>query len=164
MRCLHKNVTEQCQNGPSNLFIPFRERPQSTWIVADPRPAFSATKRRNHAPTSFDQQVQISQGRVMQQNKKNCSTEFHGGGGLELVKPVREPASIRLKPCPSLKNAAEILPARGSLLALLGKKQTVGEISTLPSETSRCAPFTFSRTGVQHSLQYFGETKERTFF
>ena len=40
------------------------------------------------------------------------------------MKPAREPASGRPKPCASLENAPEILPARRSLLALVGKKQT----------------------------------------
>ena len=40
-----------------------REQPRSTRnVVAYPRPAFSAKKRKNYAPTSFDQQVQVSQG------------------------------------------------------------------------------------------------------
>ena len=30
-------------------------------------------------------------------------SEVHGGGGLELVKPAREPASSRPKSCASLK-------------------------------------------------------------
>ena len=51
----------QCQNGSSNLLTPYREQPRSTRnIVAYPRPAFSATKRTNHAPISFDQQAQVS--------------------------------------------------------------------------------------------------------
>ena len=32
------------------------------------------------------------------QSKKNRNIEVHGGGGLELVKPAREPASSRPKP------------------------------------------------------------------
>ena len=40
-----------------------REQPRSTRnVVAYPRPAFSAKNRKNYAPTSFDQQVQVSQG------------------------------------------------------------------------------------------------------
>ena len=41
------------------------------------------------------------------------------------MKPAREPASSRPKPCASLKNASRILPVRHSLLALVGRKQTV---------------------------------------
>ena len=48
-----------------------------------------------------------------------------GGGGLELVKPAREPASNRPKPCASLKNAPRILPIHRSLLTLVGRKQSV---------------------------------------
>ena len=50
----------------------YREQPRSTWIVvAYPRPAFSATKRTNYVPTSFDQQVQVSQGHTSYKKKKN---------------------------------------------------------------------------------------------
>ena len=40
----------------SNLLTPYREQPRSTRIVVAtyPRPAFSATKRTNYAPISFD--------------------------------------------------------------------------------------------------------------
>ena len=64
--------TDQYQNGSSNLLTPYREQPRSTRIVvAYPRPAFSATKRTNYAPTSFDQQVQVSQGHTSYKNKEN---------------------------------------------------------------------------------------------
>ena len=57
---LYKQWPDQSQNGSSNLLSPYREQPRSTWIVvAYPRPAFSATKRTNYAPTSFVQQVQV---------------------------------------------------------------------------------------------------------
>ena len=35
------------------------------------RPAFSATKRTNYAPTSFHQEVQVSQGHTSYKNKEN---------------------------------------------------------------------------------------------
>ena len=73
----------------------YREQPRSTRIVvAYPRPAFSATKRTNQAPISFDQQAQVSQGHTSCRKKENCNTEVHGGGGLGLVKSAREPASV----------------------------------------------------------------------
>ena len=51
---------------------PYREQPRSTRnVVAYPRPAFSAKNRENYAPTSFDQQVQVSQGHTLYRNKKN---------------------------------------------------------------------------------------------
>ena len=105
------NGTDQYQNGSSNLLTPYREQPRSTRIVVPyPRPAFSATKRTNYALTSFDQQVQVSQGHTSFKNKGNRNTEVHGGGGLELVKPVREPAPSRSKPCASLKKPHESCP------------------------------------------------------
>ena len=66
------NDTDQYQNGSSNLRTPYREQPRSTRIVVDyPRPAFSETKLTNYAPTSFDQQVQVSQGQTSYKNQGN---------------------------------------------------------------------------------------------
>ena len=103
--------TNQCQNDSSNLLTPYREQPRSTQIVvAYPRPAFSATKRANNAPISFDQQVQVSQGHTSCRDTENLNTEVHGGGGLEWVKLTREPASSRSKPSASLKKPHEFCP------------------------------------------------------
>ena len=54
-------------------FTPYREQPRSTRIVvAYPRPASSATNRTNkYVPTSFDQQVQVSQGHTSYKSKEN---------------------------------------------------------------------------------------------
>ena len=41
------------------------------------------------------------------------------------MKPAREPASSPPKPCASLKIAPRILSVRRSLLAFVGRKQTV---------------------------------------
>ena len=61
------NGTDQYQNDSSNLLTPYRKEPRSTRIVvAYPRPAFSATKRTNNAPISFDQQVQVCRGHIVQ--------------------------------------------------------------------------------------------------
>ena len=66
------NGTDQYQNGSSNLLTLYREQPRSTRnVVAYSRPAFSAKNRKNYAPTSFDQQVQDSQGHTLYRNKKN---------------------------------------------------------------------------------------------
>ena len=109
MRHSTSNGTDQCQNGSSNLLTPCGEQSRSTRIVvAYPRPAFSATKRTYHDPISFYQQAQVSQGHNAR--KKKCSTEVHSGGGLELVKTAREPASSRPKPCASLKHSQESCP------------------------------------------------------
>ena len=62
-------------------------------------------------------------------NHAESGTKSLGGEGLELVKPAREPASNRPKPWASLKNAPGILPVRRSLLALVGRKQTVVSFS-----------------------------------
>ena len=113
--------TNQCQNGSSNRLTPNRERPRLTHIfVAYPRPAFSATKRTNHAPISFNKPKLIKA-------KESWNTEVHGGGGLELVKPAREPASIQpSKTCASPKNAPRTLLVRCSLLALVGGRKNTG--------------------------------------
>ena len=49
-------TTNNVKNHSSSLLTtPYREQPRSTWIVVVyPRPAFSTTKRTNHAPISFD--------------------------------------------------------------------------------------------------------------
>ena len=66
------NGTDQYQNGSSNLLTPYREQPRPTRnVVAYPRPAFSAKNRKNYVPTSFDQQVQVSQGHTLYRSKKN---------------------------------------------------------------------------------------------
>ena len=68
------------------------------------------------------------------------------------MKPVREPASSRPKPCAFLKNVAGILPVRRSLLAR--RKQTDGRAGQrsvfFPSETSQFAPLILAQAGVQH--------------
>ena len=100
----------------------------------------------NRVPISFDQQVQASQGNTSYRNKEKLNTEVDGGGSLELVKPARESTSSRIKPFTSLKNAPGILSVRRSLLALpRRKKADSGQISALPSETSRFAPLIIVR-------------------
>ena len=108
----YKQWHRQMSKGSSNLFTPYREQPRSTWIIVDyPGPAFSATKRINYTPISFDQQVQVfTQGHASYRNKKNRNIEVHGGGGLELVEPAREPATSRPRPCASLKKPHESCP------------------------------------------------------
>ena len=108
------NNTKQCRNGSSSLLSP----------------AFSEIKRTNHAPISCEDQTQVSQDRTSScRNKENCHIEVHGGEGLELVKPAREPAFSRSKSCASLKNAPGILSVRRSLLALIGRNRPCSEIS-----------------------------------
>ena len=66
-----RNGTDQCQNGSSKSLAPRREQPRSTRIVvADLRPAPSATKPTNHAPIRFDQQAQVPQGHTSYKNKE----------------------------------------------------------------------------------------------
>ena len=68
------------------------------------------------------------------------------GGGLELVKPAREPASSRPKPCASLKKSHESCP----FAAPCGprkKKNGRGQPSAFPSETSRFTPLILAHRG-----------------
>ena len=130
---LHAMAPTNNKTVHQTSFTPYREQPRSTLIVvAYPLLALSSTNRTN-VPTSFDQQFQVSQGHTSYKNKENY--EVHGGGGLELVKPAREPASSRPKPCASLKKphascpfAAPSGPRR--------KKNDRGQRSAFPSEIS----------------------------
>ena len=120
-------------------FTPYREQPRSTRIVvAYPRPAFSATNRTNAFQPVLINNFQVSQVHTSYKNKEKCNTDVHGGGSLELVKPARESASSRPKPCASLKKPHESCP----LAAPCGprrKKNDRGQRSAFPSETSRFA-------------------------
>ena len=99
----------------SNLYRP------SIWIVVTfLRPAFSATKIQSGQFAL--QYVLINKPKSF---KVTLHTEVHGGGGLELVKPARESASSSPKPSIFFKNAQGILPVHRSLLAIVGRKQTV---------------------------------------
>ena len=141
------NGTNQCQNGSSNLLTSYREQPRSTQIVvACPRPPFSATKRTNYTPISFDQQVPVSQGHRTEMRKIEIPRSMAIDGGLELVKPARGPASSRPKPCASLKKPHESRP----FAAPCGprrKKKTVGQTLAFPSETFRFSPLILSHRG-----------------
>ena len=98
-----RNDTDQYHNGSPNLLTPYIYTICTPYIhhiesnpfrlgllLRDPRLliAFSAIKRTDHAPVNFDKQAQVSQGYTSCRNKKNCSTEVHGGGGIEPVKPA----------------------------------------------------------------------------
>ena len=141
------NGIDQYQNSSPNLLTPYREQPRSTWnVAAYSRPAFSAKYRTNYVPTSFDQQVQVSQDHTLYRNNKNWNTEVHSGGGLELVKPAREPASSRPKPCASLKKSYESCPFAATC-GPLRKKNDRGQTSAFPSETSRFKPVILAHRG-----------------
>ena len=109
------NGTDQHQNGSSNLLTPYREQPRSTRIVvAYPRPAFSATNWTNCAPTSFDQQVQVSQGHTLYRIRK---LKYRGPWWW---RPWAGEAGARVSIQPSKalcipEKAPRILPVRRSL-------------------------------------------------
>ena len=82
----------------------------------------------------INKQAQVSLDHTSCRNKETSKTEVHGGGDLELVKLAREPASSRSKLCASLENAPRILPVRRSLLALVGRKQSVARDQLSPQK------------------------------
>ena len=126
MRRFTSNGPDQCKNGSSNLLTPDQERPRSIRIVATyPRPAFSVTKRTNCAPISLINNPKFLKATRHAEKYNLWNTEVYGDGGFELVKPARESASSRPKPCASLKIAPRVLPVRRSLLVLVGRKQIV---------------------------------------
>ena len=101
----HRPISKRFIKPPYSI----REQPRSTRnVVAYPRPAFSAKKRKNYAPTSFDQQVQVSQGHTFCTEIRKI--EIPRSMVVELVKPAREPASSRPKPCAFLKKPHESCP------------------------------------------------------
>ena len=142
------NDTDQYQNGSSNLLTPYISR--ATSIDSDccrlPTTSVLSNKPDKYVPTSFDQQVQVSQGHTSYKNKKNRNTEVHGGGGLELVKLAREPASNRSKPCASLKKYHESCPF-ATPCGPRRKKNDRGQTSAFPSETSRFAALILAHRG-----------------
>ena len=103
-----------------------------------PTTSVLSNKSDKYVPTSFDQQFQVSQGHTSYKSKENWNNEVHGGGGLELVKPAREPASSRPKPCASLKKPHGSCPFAAPC-GPRGNKNDRGQRSAFPSETSRFA-------------------------
>ena len=88
----------------------------------------------------------FSMPRTSYKKKKNYNIGVHGGGGLQLVKPAREPASSRPMVWASLKKSYESCP----FAALCGpgrKKKNGSQTSRFPSETSRFAPLILVHRG-----------------
>ena len=79
--------------------------------------------------------------------RKNENTEVHGGEGLELVKPAREPASSRPKPCAYLKKPNESCPFAAPCGPRRKKNDDRGQTSAFPSETSRFKPVILAHRG-----------------
>ena len=127
------------KNGSSNLLYSVS---RAASINSDccrlPTTSVLSNKSDKHVPTSFDQQFQVSQGHTSYKIKKIEIPRSMVVEGLELVKPAREPASSRPKPCASLKKPHESCP----FAAPCGprrKKNDRGQGSAFPSETSRFA-------------------------
>ena len=131
---------------PQTSFTLYREQPRSTRILSPTHDQRSQQQIGQIRSNQFYQQFQVSQGHTSYKNKENLNTEVHGGGGLELVKPAREPASSRPKPCASLKKPHKSCPFAAPC-GPLRKKNDRGQKSAFPSETSRFALLILAHRG-----------------
>ena len=77
------------------------------------------------------QQARVSQGHTSWRSMQYYTTEVHGSGDLEPVKPAREPASNGPKPCASLKKPHEYFPFTAPCRPLYGENRSWLEISFL---------------------------------
>ena len=108
----HRPISKRFIKPPYSI----REQPRSTRnVVAYPRPAFSAKNRKNYAPTSFDQQVQVSQGHTFCTEIRKSKYR-----GPWWWRPWTGEAGARASIQPSkalciLEKAPRILPVRRSL-------------------------------------------------
>ena len=95
----HRPISKRFIKPPYSI----REQPRSTRnVVAYPRPAFSAKNRKNYAPTSFDQQVQVSQGHTFCGGLSLSDESFPNGGARGAF---AKPPWVWLKPSRSLREA-----------------------------------------------------------
>ena len=74
------------------------------------------------------------------------------------MKPAREPASSRPKPCASLKKPHESCPFAAPC-GLRGKKNDRGQRSAFPSETSRFALSILAHRGMARSTKIIKEQR-----
>ena len=106
-------------------------------LLAYPRPAFSAINWTNWAPTSFDQQVQVSQGHTLYKNKE---IEIPRSTAVEALswwsrRASQHPAvQSPVHPCKKLTNLARspLLVA----LVLIGRNKTVVRHQLFPQNLS----------------------------
>ena len=140
MRHFTSNGPDQCHNGSPNLLTSYREQPRSTRIVvAYRRPAFLATKRTNPPPISFDNKSKFLKATRHAKIRKIEIPKSMVGEALSWRSCRMSQRSAGEKPYASQKNASRILPVRRSLLALVGRKQTVvrDQLFTQKSSGSR---------------------------
>ena len=143
----HRPISKRFIKPPYSI----REQPRSTRnVVAYPRPAFSAKNRKNYAPTSFDQQVQVSQGHTF--CTKIRKIEIPRSMVVEALNWWSRRASQHpavQSPVHSWKSPTNL--ARSPLLvALVGRKMTVVRDQLFPQKPPGSSLW-FSRTGVQPS-------------
>ena len=143
----HRPISKRFIKPPYSI----REQPRSTRnVVAYPRPAFSAKNRKNYAPTSFDQQVQVSQGHTFCTEIRKI--EIPRSMVVEALNWWSRRASQHpavQSPVHSWKSPTNL--ARSPLLvALVGRKMTVVRDQLFPQKPPGSSLW-FSRTGVQPS-------------
>ena len=114
MRHFTRNGTEWCQNGSSNLLIPYREQPRNLDRLVLLSPTHGKRSQQQSGQITL-QSILINKVKFLKAThhieiKKIDNIEVHGGGGLGLVKPARGPASSRPRPCASLKKPDEFCP------------------------------------------------------
>ena len=143
------NGTDQYQNDSSNPLTPYyREQPRSTRItIAYPRPAFSATNWTNYAPTSFDQEIQVSQGHTLYRNKKIKIPNSMVVGALSWWSRRASQHPAVQSPVHPWKIPTNL--ARSPLLvALVGRNKTMVRHQLFPQKPPGSSLW-FSRTVVQ---------------
>ena len=143
----HRPISKRFIKPPYSI----REQPRSTRnVVAYPRPAFSAKNRKNYAPTSFDQQVQVSQGHTFCTEIRKI--EIPRSMVVEALNWWSRRASQHpavQSPVHSWKSPTNL--ARSPLLvALVGRKMTVVRDQLFPQKPPGSSLW-FSRTGVRPS-------------
>ena len=107
------NGTDQCQNGSSILVTPYCIESNFDGLVLL-SPTHGQRSQQGSGQIML-QSLLISKPKFLKATghaeiRKHCKTEVHGGGGLELMKPAREPASSRSKFCESPKTSLESCP------------------------------------------------------
>ena len=131
-------------------FTPYREKPRSTrFVVAYPRPAFSAANQTNTFQPALINQSKFLKATHRTKIGKIETPRSMVVEALSWWKPAREPASSRPKPCASLKKPHKSCPFAVPC-GPRREKNGRGQSSAFPSETSG-SRFRFSRTGVQPS-------------
>ena len=131
----HRPISKRFIKPPYSIY---REQPRSTGLL-------SPTHDQRSQQQTGHQPVLINKSKFLKATHRTKIRKSEIPRSLELVKPAREPASSRSKPCAFLK-APRILPVRRSLWPLQEEKGQWSDIS-FPSETSLFAPLILAHRG-----------------